>query len=173
MGWGRKLWTRERLTVTDLQGITDQTVMSFASASARDVAIPAPVNGMVVWLDSPGVFMERVAGAWVTSSLSAGASGAIVGTAPAAGYPLRMKTATGTIALNSSGDGTLTFPGGAFPNAVLAVDVRHQSQGGPPSAPFDFVTWTTTLSQTNLRGYNGTAVAASLSPVYVLTAIGW
>ena len=39
-------------------------VNRFASASARDTAIPAPVKGMVAWLDSPGCYSEYLASGW-------------------------------------------------------------------------------------------------------------
>lgn len=41
-----------------------QFVMRFASAAARDAAIPSPVKGMTAWLDSPGVFSEYLATGW-------------------------------------------------------------------------------------------------------------
>lgn len=51
---GYKKWTRERLTVADLQNLLqNQVVLHFASAAAADTAIPAGdrVDGMVRWLD--------------------------------------------------------------------------------------------------------------------------
>lgn len=50
MGW--KNWTRERLSVPDLQEhIQDQVVMRFASGSARGAQLPAPEEGMVCYLE--------------------------------------------------------------------------------------------------------------------------
>lgn len=55
-GAGRKIWTRERLTVADVQNyLMDQVVMRFASAAARGTAISAPSNRMVTALDSYGL----------------------------------------------------------------------------------------------------------------------
>lgn len=50
-GLGRKVWGRETLSAANLQGyLQDQTVMCFASASARGAAIAAPTEGMVSYL---------------------------------------------------------------------------------------------------------------------------
>lgn len=50
-GLGRKIFTRERLTVADTQGyLMDQSVMVFASASARGTTIASPSEGMVTYL---------------------------------------------------------------------------------------------------------------------------
>jgi len=51
---GYKRWTRERLTVADLQSlIQDQAVLHFASlAAANSAIVPANrIDGMTVWLD--------------------------------------------------------------------------------------------------------------------------
>lgn len=65
MGAGYKIWTRERLEIADMQTLLqDQTVMVFASASARDAAIPVPVEGMVCYLKSTGQFLRRGSSAW-------------------------------------------------------------------------------------------------------------
>lgn len=51
-GLGRKIFTRERATVSDVNGyLMDQTVMRFASASARSAAIAAPSEGMTTYRD--------------------------------------------------------------------------------------------------------------------------
>jgi hypothetical protein len=52
-GLGRKVFTRERATVSDVQGyLMDQSVMVFASAGARTTAIPSSQasEGMVTYL---------------------------------------------------------------------------------------------------------------------------
>jgi hypothetical protein len=40
-------------------------VTRYANATARDVAIPVPVNGMEVYLIAEGYFTDYVSGAWV------------------------------------------------------------------------------------------------------------
>ena len=40
-------------------------ITAYADATARDVAIPAPANGMQVYLTDTGKFMDYTAGAWV------------------------------------------------------------------------------------------------------------
>lgn len=37
----------------------------FTTIAARDAAITSPVNGMSCWVDTPGLFYDRVGGAWV------------------------------------------------------------------------------------------------------------
>lgn len=52
-GKGRKVWTRETLSASEVQDyLQDQTVMTFTSASARSAAIPAPSRGMVSHLQT-------------------------------------------------------------------------------------------------------------------------
>lgn len=66
-GLGRKVFTRERATVADVQGyLMDQSVMVFASASARNAAIPssAASAGMVTYLSDSKVYEEYINGAW-------------------------------------------------------------------------------------------------------------
>lgn len=51
-GLGRKLFTRERATISDVQGyLMDQTVMVFPSANARAVKVPSPSAGMHSYLE--------------------------------------------------------------------------------------------------------------------------
>jgi hypothetical protein len=50
-GEGYKVWTRERLTVADVQGLLmDQSVLNFPSASAADAELVEPTAGMVRYL---------------------------------------------------------------------------------------------------------------------------
>jgi hypothetical protein len=65
-GAGRKVWTGETLSVPDLQNyLQDQTVMAFSNAADRSAQIPAPTDGMVTFLASPGRLEVRIAGVWV------------------------------------------------------------------------------------------------------------
>lgn len=55
-GLGRKIFTRERATVADVQGyLMDQTVMQFGSPSLRNSKIPTPDNGMIAFLQDQRV----------------------------------------------------------------------------------------------------------------------
>jgi hypothetical protein len=66
-GLGRKVFGSETLSSTEVQGyFMDQSVMVFASASARDGAIPSPSDGMVVYLTDIDRFLGRENGAWRT-----------------------------------------------------------------------------------------------------------
>lgn len=53
-----KIWTRERLAVADVQAITDQTILPYASAAARDAAIPQGSRkaGMVAFTSDTGTW---------------------------------------------------------------------------------------------------------------------
>ena len=64
-GAGRKIFTRERATVSDVQNfLMDQAVMVFPSASVRGTAIAAPSAGMVSYLADTKVYSDYVNGAW-------------------------------------------------------------------------------------------------------------
>lgn len=53
------------LTAADVNGyLMDQSVMRFASASARDTAIPSPTEGMVCYLDDLNYLMVYTGSAW-------------------------------------------------------------------------------------------------------------
>lgn len=56
----------ERLNASDLNThLVDQSIPRFADAAARDIAIPAPTNGQMCWLDSTSLLLVRRGGAWV------------------------------------------------------------------------------------------------------------
>lgn len=70
MGW--KQWTRERLSVTDLQEhIQDQVIARFASASARAAQLPAPEEGMVSYLEDVGRWEGHDGDGWQVLSYGA------------------------------------------------------------------------------------------------------
>lgn len=63
---GRKVFVAGQvLTASDMNSTVDQTVMVFADAAARDVAIPIPTEGMVVYLKSDNSILKYDSAAWV------------------------------------------------------------------------------------------------------------
>lgn len=105
-------------------------------------------------------------------SNNGGTTGLIVGTAPPAGTPLIIKTMKQQVVTNGSGDGSATYPGGAFPNGVLTAHANTAT-----AEPFFWVVHSAgqSLSQVSLRAFNITTgtVAAGLSIATAITAIGW
>lgn len=63
---GRKVFTRERLLASEVNDLLmDQTVMAFATAAARNSAIPTPEEGMVSYTaDSKRYWWADAAGVW-------------------------------------------------------------------------------------------------------------
>ena len=55
----------EILTAANLNVVSDQSVMTFADATARDTAIPSPSEGMVVYLASTKNLQRWNGAAWV------------------------------------------------------------------------------------------------------------
>lgn len=103
---------------------------------------------------------------------NAGTTGAISGTAPAAGTAMKVKTHYASVVLNANGDGTITYPGGAFSSALLSLSVTHYSPSTAPSNNLEFVPWNSTLTSTSVRCYFGTATFGSTGVACSLTAIG-
>lgn len=171
MGLGRKVFGSETLSSAEVQGfLMDQVVMQFDSAAQRDVAIPAPVDGMCTYLRDLDVFAERVNGAWaLRRPQNAGTGGVVAGTAPPAGQPLLRKILAGNYASSAFGDNTLPYPGGAFANGVIHIGVSaHQSTG------YQWNPWGATLAQTNLRlTAGGGAVQASTTVLTSMEVVGW
>lgn len=67
---GRKVFVAGQvLTASDVNSTVDQTVMVFADAAARDVAIPVPVEGMVVYLESDNSLSNYTGAAYVSLNL--------------------------------------------------------------------------------------------------------
>ena len=88
----RKQWVAyEKVTAADVNAnLSDQSVMRFASSSARSSAIPSPTEGMVSWLDDANALEVYDGSAWV----------AVIGGTPGnplgAGDPLNMGSITFT-----------------------------------------------------------------------------
>jgi len=66
-GLGKKTFeANEVLTAADVNGyLMDQSVMRFATTSARDTNIPAPTEGMVVYIDADDSLLVYDGSAWV------------------------------------------------------------------------------------------------------------
>lgn len=99
-GNGWKAWTRERLTVDDVQGyLQDQTVLAFDSAAQRTAELTVPEAGMVSYLRDSDALAAR----------TPSAAGASVG-----GAWRGIARSWGTVAIPSSpvaGDWTTAQPG--------------------------------------------------------------
>jgi hypothetical protein len=107
------------------------------------------------------------------ASNNGGTTSVLAGTAPPAGTPLLTKTVYTTVTTSVNGDATVSFPS-AFANGLTALSVTHISLGGVPSNNIEFVPWSPTLSNTNVRCYFGTAVLASTPGVAIsIIAVGW
>lgn len=70
---GRKVWsTGQKLVSTDLNALVDQSVMVFASATARDAAISSPTEGMTCWLQDVNNMVYYDGSAWQTIVANSG-----------------------------------------------------------------------------------------------------
>lgn len=69
---GRKVFVAGQvLTASDMNSTVDQTVMVFADAAARDLAIPTPTEGMVVYLKSDDSLSNFTGASYVPLGLTA------------------------------------------------------------------------------------------------------
>lgn len=78
---GRKVFSAgDVLTASDLNSIVDQTVMVFADSTARDTAIPSPVEGMVAYLSSNDSISKYIGSQWtnIQVALSFAADRAVI-----------------------------------------------------------------------------------------------
>lgn len=65
---GRKVWASgAKLNAVDLNSLVDQSVMVFASATARDTAITSPTEGMVVYQTDTDQVYVYSGTAWVSA----------------------------------------------------------------------------------------------------------
>lgn len=144
--------------------------LRYANAAARDAAITSPDDGMTVWLDTPGAYFDRIDGAWVQRTNNAGTQSVMAGTAPPTGTPLLVKTLFGFLVTDASGDYTVTLPGGAYANGLVAVFAQVAAL-----SPVDWKATAFTLSTVTLRIYNTAsgASAGALSVRTSFTAWGW
>lgn len=59
----------EVLTASDMNSVVDQTVMVFDDTTARDTAIPEPVEGMVVYIKTNNSVLKYDGNGWVSIAL--------------------------------------------------------------------------------------------------------
>ena len=143
------------LTAAEMNIVSDQTVMVFDDASARDSAIPSPSEGMVVYLKDTNQVLKYVT-AWVAVNTGFTASQTITATdatwsVPTLASPIVKVTVIGgggggggaaadgtqadggtggTTTFNAGGAGTVTAAGGAGGfRAVRNVDGKTGSLG--------------------------------------------
>jgi hypothetical protein len=166
--------------IDDLHPLVDIAAVVSESADKIDAALtrggvapPAAqdlvtVAGRVTSLETSRTADEATLAAVAARTNNAGTSGVMAGASPPAGTRLLIKTYRAAIASNASGDATVTFPGGAFPNGVVSVTAQNASLN-----PIYWAVGTVTLSTAALRAYSGTTGAASLSINSVVTAMGW
>jgi hypothetical protein len=170
-GAGRKVFGSETLSSVEVQSyLMDQVVPQFDSATARDVAIPAPADGVICYLRDLDVFTERVNGGWYVRSSNGGTQGVMTGPAPAQGVPLRLKTFYGNVVTNGSGVGSVTLPTGPGAFTSIAAVLPHVTVPSPIN--WNPTAWTvTTITLTAYLLTTG-ATANGLSIGTSLTVIG-
>lgn len=136
-----KLWSPfERLLSADMnEYVSGQAVSIFASAAARDLAIPAPTVGQVCWLSDLGALQAYSGAAWKIVQWAGGNPGATLksvgsqvvtaGTLPKITTLTAVERDTHGYALGSS---ELTIPAGLGGRylLVLAVDYTASTGGG-------------------------------------------
>ena len=124
----RKQWSGyEKVTAADVNTyLSDQSVMRFASSSARSTAIPSPTEGMVTWLDDTNALQVYDGSAWVA---------VISGTLPnplGAGDPLNMASLTATPTTGASNtwyEVTSSMPVDALIYSVSFIEGSATAQG--------------------------------------------
>lgn len=121
-GRGRKLWTKETLSSTELQDfLQDQTVMRFASAAARGAGIPNPTEGMLSYLDDVDRVDFHTGAAWLSvPPVFLAQTAALAGAVAPAGTPLKVVAFSAVTTTNGVGDSAAMFPA-AFPKGVQTV----------------------------------------------------
>lgn len=162
------LWTTTRGAPIPVRNATEKAAITWGSAT--DVA-------RVFEIDTGTVEQNNGSG-WVIASGSAGTSGVLAGSAPPAGTPLTVKTFYGTTAAtNSSGITTITYPGGAFRNGVVAASVCLANAAGTAQSAYTLQTGVTTLTAIDVRVAalvsGAFAFASGVTPSISLTVTGW
>jgi hypothetical protein len=165
----------EVLDAADLNVVVDQSVMSFASESARNTAIPFPVEGMVVYLEDSNNIRIYNGSAWVALPVGSGGTGAT--TLASGGY---LKGA-GTSAITSQSgipasditSGTLPVARGGtgFSDTVLPYRVAAAVVAGVSTSTITFpvgrFTATPVVSATSLNTAN---IMAAMVPSSISTS---
>lgn len=143
---GYKEWAfKEMLTSSDLNNLSGQTVMRFASAAARSSALTAPVEGMVSYLEDTNFFYYYTGSAWAmwtgrTAWVTVTGFGSgwrhYNGTTGGSFGPVKYrKSADGIVHLQGLIQSTVpdntanmfTLPSGYRPDYVLIIDVTSST----------------------------------------------
>lgn len=116
MGLGRKVWSaNDILAAADVNGyLMEQSVMYFASSTARTNGIGTPTTGMLTSIGGTAVDVYNGT-AWVGvyPPVITSLAGSVVqnyGTAVSAAYTATAALENGTIWVNGTGDVTITIP---------------------------------------------------------------
>lgn len=148
-------------------------VARFASTAARDSAIPAPINGMVVWCDSPGCYFDRVAGAWVPrAQFVTGTVTLFGGSVPSQARLVHLRKSVLTNVSNAAGGFNAAF--GITFAGLIAVGMAS-GDGAPGSNVVVPLANNHTLSTGGGAAYqgNGTAVANGTQIRVELDVVGY
>lgn len=132
-GLGRKVFVRERLTSADVNGfLMDQTVMRFASASARAAEIASPSEGMVTYLDDQNALEFHTGTGWERL----------------------LHGVRGPSNASSDANGWVTFTHGL---GVTPSSVQITPGGGPVQHLCKFIVAAKTSTQVSVIAYNTTS----------------
>lgn len=116
--------------------LMNQSVMVFATTTARDAALTTPSEGMLVWLEDSDKYVKYVSGAWADLISAAGSGNAIIngafdiwqrGTSVNAGVFTYVSDRWATVATHSGGTVTYTkqtFTPGSSPIAGVPNYIR-------------------------------------------------
>jgi hypothetical protein len=143
----------EILDAAELNVISDQSVMVFASESARNTAIPFPTEGMVVYLEDSNNIRVYTGSSWEQMQISA--SDISSGTLPIGRGGTGATSLTASGYLKGNGTSAITsqsgIPAGDITSGTLPID-----RGG---------TGATTLSSGGYLKGNGTSAITSQSGI--------
>lgn len=172
-GKGRKIWTRETLSSADVQDyLMDQAVMTFPSAAARDVAIPAPTEGMHCFLDDADLTQVFRAGAWGPLGVATRVAQTGQVNSIAANRPLIVQAFTAVVTTNAGGNSSVAFPQ-AFPNGVLTIQLTSGDAAAGNHAKAAVAAVPTLAGFTGSHWQPNGAVCASATIRVNCVAVGW
>lgn len=164
-GAGRKVFVAgEVLTASDVNGyLMDQSVMRFATASARSADIASPTEGMVSYLDDTNSVEVYSGSAW--SGIGAGVF---------AQYTFSASAALGfTVGPSDSISiaGTVTFPAGRFTLAPVVLVTLGQYSAAIAGCPGLLYSATSSTTQATVYFKNANISASATTSDFAITAI--